>query len=90
MALDSEKVVIQSPLSFVGSSRRIWKITRQDNVVVKVLAVTLAVLLVAVAWVFVAAWTLLFGIFLVPYRLLRRGQRKRKMEALRHREVLGG
>ena len=33
-------------------------------------------------------YTLLFGILLVPYRLLRRGSRKRKQEMLRHAEVL--
>ena len=30
-----------------------------------------------------------WGIWLVPYRLLRRGARKRKAEALRHRELMG-
>lgn len=84
MTLASERVVIQSPMSFVGSSRRIWKITDK----VKPLTVPLAVLLIALAWVIVAAWTLFFGIFLVPYRLLRRGSRKRKQENLRHRETL--
>jgi hypothetical protein len=33
-------------------------------------------------------WLLFFGIFVVPWRLLRRGQRKRKQEELRHREFL--
>ena len=37
----------------------------------------------------IVGWYLLFGLFLVPYRLLRRGARKRKSEALRHREMLG-
>jgi hypothetical protein len=31
---------------------------------------------------------LIFGLWLVPYRLLRRGARKRKAEAKRHRELL--
>ena len=29
-----------------------------------------------------------FGLLVVPYRLIRRGQRKRKIEALRQRELL--
>ena len=41
-----------------------------------------------IAWLFVTSWYLFFGIFLVPYRLIRRGQRKRKREALQHRETL--
>jgi hypothetical protein len=41
------------------------------------------------AWIFVTAWYLVWGLLLVPYRLLRRGARKRKAEALRHREMMG-
>lgn len=33
-------------------------------------------------------WYLLFGLLLVPYRIIRRGQRKRRREELRHREML--
>ena len=44
------------------------------------------------AWMFVACWYfviyVLFGLWFIPYRLLRRGSRKRKQEKLRHREVL--
>ena len=40
-------------------------------------------------WTLIVGWYLVFGIFLIPYRLLRRGARKRKAEALRHREMLG-
>jgi hypothetical protein len=49
----------------------------------------LAIVLVILAWAFVTAWYLLWGLLLVPYRLLRRGARKRKAEALRHRELMG-
>lgn len=89
MTLASEQVVIQSPMSFVGSTRRIWKITRVGHPALKVLLVPLAVALLLVAWTVVACWTVVFGIFLVPYRLLRRGQRRRRQDALRHRELLG-
>ena len=88
MSLASERVVIQSPMSFIGSARRIWKITDTPNPALRVVATVVAVVLVAVAWLVVAVWTLVFGIFLVPYRLLRRGSRKRKQENLRHREIL--
>lgn len=94
--LGSEKVVIQSPTSFTGSAKRIWKLTRLANVewhpaaywTIKVLLVTLAVVLVAIAWVLCAIWLVLFGILMVPWRLIRRGGRKRKMEELRHREMM--
>ena len=90
--LKSEKVVISSPLSFIGSAKRIWKITDVDNPVMKVLLSLVAAALILFAWVFVAFWYVLiyviFGILFVPYRLLRRSSRKQKQAKLRHREVL--
>ena len=47
-----------------------------------------SIVLVLVAWVAVTAWYVVFGILLWPYRLLRRGSRKRKRDELRHREAL--
>jgi hypothetical protein len=47
------------------------------------------VILIVFAWVMVTVWYLTWGLLLVPYRLVRRGARKRKVEALRHRELLG-
>ena len=90
--LSSEKVVVSAPFSFIGSAQRIWKITRVDNPIAKTLLIVLALALIACAWVFVAFWYfvmyVLFGVFFILYRLLRRGSRKRKQEKLRHREVL--
>jgi hypothetical protein len=90
--LKSENIVISSPLSFIGSAKRIWKITDVDNPVMKVLLSLVAAALILFAWVFVAFWYVLiyviFGILFVPYRLLRRSSRKQKQAKLRHREVL--
>ena len=90
--LASEKIVVSAPFSFAGSARRIWKITNVDSVILKLLLIPLAIILVMFAWVFVACWYfviyVLFGLWFIPYRLLRRGSRKRKQEKLRHREVL--
>ncbi|MDO4684654.1 MAG: hypothetical protein Q4B06_03030 [Candidatus Saccharibacteria bacterium] len=90
--LKSEKVVISSPLSFIGSAKRIWKITDVENPVAKVLLGLVAAALILFAWVFVAFWYVLiyvvFGILFIPYRLLRRSSRKQKQAKLRHREVL--
>lgn len=90
--LKSENIVISSSLSFIGSAKRIWKITDVDNPVMKVLLSLVAAALILFAWVFVAFWYVLiyviFGILFVPYRLLRRSSRKQKQAKLRHREVL--
>jgi hypothetical protein len=88
--LASEDVIINAPMSYVGSAQRIMRIRRRAEGGGKLVAITaLATLLILLAWVFVTAWYLIWGLWLVPYRLLRRGARKRKAEALRHRELLG-
>jgi len=33
-------------------------------------------------------WYLLFGLLLVPYRLIRRGSRKQKIQERQHQEIL--
>ena len=90
--LKSEKVVISSPLSFIGSAKRIWKITDVDNPLVKALLGLIAAVFILFAWVFVAFWYVLiyvvFGILFIPYRLIRRSGRNQKQAKLQHREVL--
>lgn len=90
--LASEKVIISAPFSFAGAAQRIWKITDVNNPFLKFILAFIAIGLIMFAWVFVAGWYflmyVLFGILFIPWRLLRRGSRKRKQERLRHREVL--
>lgn len=72
-----------APLSFVGSTRRIlsWSRGARDrspHLAVLLRIVTVSTLLVS--WAFVFCWYCivfgLFGIFVIPYRLIRRSQRK--------------
>jgi hypothetical protein len=87
--LASEKVVVAAPMSFAGSAARIWRLTGLTDQPVGRIALGLgAVLLIALAWTVVLAWYLCWGVFLVPYRMIRRGLRKRKRQALQHREQL--
>jgi len=90
--LASEKVVLSAPFSFIGSAQRIWKITKTNSSIAKLLLAPLAIILICGAWMFVACWYfvmyVVFGIFFIPYRLLRRSSRKNKRDKLRHREVL--
>ncbi len=88
--LASEDVIINSPLSYAGSAQRIMRVRRGVESGWKLTTVTvLAILLILASWLFVTGWYLVWGLWLVPYRLLRRGARKRKAEALRHRELMG-
>ncbi|NCU38919.1 hypothetical protein EOL96_07775 [Candidatus Saccharibacteria bacterium] len=91
--LASEKVVVSAPTSFSGSAARIWKITNSDNAWLKwFLLVPVALILIFMAWSFVAIWYFiifgLFGIFVIPFRLLTRSGRNRKRNKLQHRELL--
>lgn len=85
--LASERVVVAAPMSLSGSAGRIWKLVRGPMPLAVALGIV-AVVLITVVWVVVIAWYCVFGLWLVPYRLLRRGSRKRKREGLQHREVL--
>jgi hypothetical protein len=72
-----------APLSFVGSARRIfgWASGMAKRTgAPAVLLWAMATVATAVAWMFVLGWYVvifgLFGIFTLPYRLVRRSQRK--------------
>ena len=91
--LKSENVVISAPLSFSGSAARIWRMTRIDSQLIKWLVlVPIALVFILFAWCFVMIWYViifgLFGIFVIPFRLLTRSRRNRKRTRLQHREVL--
>lgn len=89
--LTSERVVISAPMSFHGSAARVWKITGNDNPYLRWLVIApIAVIIISMIWFVVIFWYMVFGLLLVPYRLIRRGSRKNKREQLRHRELLQG
>jgi uncharacterized membrane-anchored protein len=87
--LASEEIVVSAPFSFHGSAARIWKITKaSDEAVYQVVLYTLAIIAIAIAWVLILIWYVIFGLLLVPYRLLRRGSRKKKLDDARQKELL--
>jgi hypothetical protein len=86
--LASERVIINAPMSFAGAAQRTWRIGERSGGARIALVPLVVIPILIVWWLAVALWYLTFGLFLVPYRLLRRGARQRKGEALRHRETL--
>jgi hypothetical protein len=83
-------VIINAPMSYAGSAQRISRLRRKaQSPGLKVAVTILVILLVLLVWALVTCWYLVWGIYLVPYRIIRRGARKRKAEALRHRELMG-
>ena len=87
---DERDVILSAPMSFVGSARRLTRgLWRNRGPLFRILfGWWLLLTLVAIAWGVIAAWYLTFGIFLVPYRLVRRGSRKRKREDLMHADLI--
>jgi hypothetical protein len=82
--------VISAPMSFTGSSERVknW-FWREKPVWYKwVFGWWVVPIITLFWWVGVFVWGLVFGLLLAPYRLIRRGSRKRKVEAKRHKELM--
>lgn len=88
----SDRIVVEAPLSFTGSQKRIWRAMTWNNLRqtpwFPLALAPLAVLLILCAWMFVLCWYLTFGLLLVPYRMIRRSSRKQKVEAARHAEMM--
>jgi hypothetical protein len=85
----SSEVVVAAPMSFAGSAQRIWKLTKASDNAPAIIALSiLAIALILGSWIVVLCWYGFFGILLVPYRLIRRGQRKDRRNAMRHEEML--
>lgn len=89
--LASELVIKESPMSFTGSAKRIRRavysrVPEQPRGLLA--AAVVLILLVYLAWLAVLGWYLMFGLFLIPSRLLRRRQVHAEVEALRHRELI--
>jgi hypothetical protein len=79
---ESTKIVTSAPMSFSGSLKR----TR--NWFSGWMFWLVGLPLVLLWWIVILAWYVCFGLLLVPYRLVRRGSRKRKLADARHAEVL--
>lgn len=85
--LPSERVVIEAPMSFTGSAKRVWRALSWEQPP-SLFRTMLALTLITLLWTLVLAWYLSWGLFLVPYRLMRRSSRQHRVTALQHRESL--
>jgi hypothetical protein len=84
----TDDVVVSAPMSFAGSAQRIWRITRGHTGWPGAGFVAVALVSITVVWCLVLCWYAIFGLLLVPYRIIRRSQRKQKLAQMRHRELL--
>jgi hypothetical protein len=71
--LEADRLVVSVPMSFGRSAERIWKlISRRNDIVLA----TAAAVVIGLAWCVVLCWYLIWGILLVPYRLITRSRTK--------------
>lgn len=74
-----EKPIVAAPLSFTGSTQRLWRpVTRQKAAAGKILLGSLVALALVFVWTLIICWYLIWGLWVVPYRLIRRGQRRQR------------
>jgi hypothetical protein len=76
-------------MSFAGSAKRIWPMTYTRTGWEQAAMTILAMSLIGLAWMAIFAWYLSFGPLLIPYRLIRRGQRKRAHDSAASQNALG-
>ena len=92
--LASSRVVVASPMSFAGAYGRTMNLFWRDRPTWAKAAIAwwAIPLMLALWWSFIIVWYILafavFGIFVIPWRLLRRGSRNRKRQDLQHREMM--
>jgi uncharacterized membrane-anchored protein len=87
--MDASRTVVAAPMSFAGSLGRTTNLLWHDrHVAIKVFAVFAVPVIVGLWWFVIVGWYVLFGLILAPYRLVRRGSRKRKREGRMHQETL--
>ncbi|MFW6033825.1 MAG: hypothetical protein ACOC9R_01710 [bacterium] len=89
MSRRSDRMSVAAPLSYTGSKQRLWNIGRDAHPALRwSVLVPLLVAAIILVWTVVTVWYMVFGLLLVPYRLIRRGSRKKKLDDRRHREML--
>jgi hypothetical protein len=72
----AEKMIVAAPMSFAGSYQRLVpRASAADGL--RGLKVAGAVILLFFWWIVILCWYIIFGILLVPYRTIRRGQRRK-------------
>jgi len=90
MVKDPTQTAIAAPMSFAGSTERTLNLLWRDRPTALKASVSWWAIPIILMfwWLTILIWYLIFGLLLVPYRLIRRGSRKRKREAAMHEQTL--
>ncbi len=86
---DPRGAIVAAPMSLTGSAQCLWRLVPLDlHPAIRISLLAVVLCLIAGAWGVIVVWYLMWGVLLVPYRLIRRGQRTRKVEARRHVDLI--
>lgn len=85
-----ERMVVSAPMSFAGAAGRTmnWLWHEKPTWLRAVVSWWAVPVLLTLWWLVIVVWYVVFGLLLAPYRLLRRGSRKRKRQDKMHAETL--
>ncbi len=89
--LGSEEIILDAPMSFTGLTKRTLRFSRQHALAhwwSKTLATTGLTIWLTLAYILILCWYVVFGLWLVPYRLIRRSQRHDEQRRRQHAELL--
>jgi hypothetical protein len=88
--MTKKRDVVSAPMSFAGSLARSqnWFWHGQELWFKLAIGWWAIGMLLMLWWTTILMWYLLFGLLLVPYRLIRRGSRKQKIQERQHQEIL--
>lgn len=86
--MQANDVVIQAPMSYTGSAKRLWRPVKHSSGLAKLAIGSFMFLVVLAAWSAVTVWYLFAFWLMIPYRMIRRGQRRQRRDTLRQQEML--
>ena len=88
--MTKKRDVVSAPMSFAGSLARTQNWLWHDQELWFKIAVGWWAVgtLVMMWWMLIVMWYMIFGLLLAPYRLIRRGSRKQKIQTRQHKEIL--
>lgn len=88
--LESETIIVEAPFSFTGATKRIWRVVEktEDPKVRAFVVAPLVVIVLMFVYAGILSWYAMFGLLLLPFRLIRRSQRNKKLQKAQHKEML--
>jgi hypothetical protein len=88
--LESESIIVEAPFSFTGATKRIWRVVEntEDPRIKAFVVIPIVVMTLMVVYAGIVMWYIMFGLLLVPFRLIRRSQRNKKLQKAQHKEML--